>query len=410
MTLTDEQTTVESDGTQELEQGIARSKKLMSECVKFRLSISRFSDSKGFDDRTKDEVAAATGMKKAAISGGKKLFDRNCAPIKDARAAISQVHALVDGMTIPLSHFRESGGKDSGSRLLEIKNADTLNSQLETHKLLIQAAEDNLNDQRDLILESSEKLLGDKFDPSDYPEKFKLEMDWHVEPAILPEYMAAIMPQAYNRAISKAEETFEKTAQGAVEEFMDEFLKVVQHWGRVLGPKVKIYPKDGHELSEFYGAEIVKKHTHDQFPDEIPEDKFRLELAYLPKGKTRQKKHVTEPMGQAEYAELRPQQDTTDKKKFQSSTIKNLMDIVTEFRNVGSMLSAPAGFTTVVDKISAHLQDMGNEKDIADELRNSRSYRASTLKLMGEISDSLEDQIVEVKKKRRKIRRVPTKK
>ena len=65
---------------------IIEATKLMNECVKFRLTISEFSPSKGFDAQTKEEIAAVTGMKKQAVGGTKKLYDPGCDPIKNARS------------------------------------------------------------------------------------------------------------------------------------------------------------------------------------------------------------------------------------------------------------------------------------------------------------------------------------
>jgi hypothetical protein len=395
-------------GVKDLQEGVARGQKLMNECVKFRFTISEFSSSKGFDAQTKEEIAAVTGMKKAAVGGSKKLYDSGCDPIKNARAVLHSAKSLVDGLTIPLEHFKGTG-KDAGYRLLEIEKADGLEAELEAHRHNIQAAMDRLNNERETILEASRKLLGPKFNRDDYPDTFLLEIDWHVEPAFLPEYMATIMPNSFKRAMNVAEQTFERTAQAAVEEFMEDFLGVVKSWSDRLGPKVKIYPDEGHELHHLRGAEILERQTHESNPLEVPKlpaGRFRLLLGHKAKGSRKRTDTWTKALSQSDYAELHPDEDTLDKKTFKNSTIHNLTDVISKFRNVGEMLGSPAGFNDVVNKISAHLAGMGDANEVAKELRDSKSYRASTVALMSELGDKLEGEIVEVKKKRRKIRSI----
>jgi hypothetical protein len=391
---------------QMLEKGIARGQQLMQECVKFRLTISEFSTNKGFDAQTKDEIAEVTGMHKSAVSGSKRLYDSQCDPIKNARDVLRAAKSLVDGMTIPLEHFK-GVGKDAGYRLLEVGKADDLQRELEGHKLNIQAAQERLNSERDVILAASRVLLGPKFDEDDYPVAFLLEMDWHIEPAILPEYMAAVMPQSFRRAMEKAENTFQRTAEQAVEDFMAEFLATVQSWTDRLGPKIKVYPTKDHELFKYRGAEILERQTPETHPGEVPSGKFRLLLGHKPKsrGNGRQKRTdvLTGMLTQADYAELHPDEDTTDKKTFKNSTIQNLMDVVKKFRNVSEMLGSPAGFETIINRVSEHLASVGDSETVAKELRNSSFFRKETVALMTDLGSTLEGEIVEVQARRRKI-------
>lgn len=379
------------------------SNKLEEECCGCRLRISRFSTSKGFDETTKEEISAAIGMDKKAISGGKKLFDPKHPRIKKANEVLSRISNYWSSMTLPLAQAGAADAKQEGGvRLVRKDQIQEFNDRMVAFESELATVATELNANREEILQASRAILRDKFNEADFPSTFVLTVIWGFPSVEVPSYLAELAPEVYNRERDAVRTRFEHSFELSMDQALTQFRKVVESWVDRLGPVSRIYPQEGHKLYRMHGGEIEVVETHETNP-EIPEGHRRLKIAYKKKGESKTTKEWVGPLNIEQFADLQSAPDSNKHKKFQNSTIDNLLEMVTKFRRLGETMSASSEFRSIVDQMGTQINRFNDSEAMARELRNSSTFRQDTQQLMTRLQTRLEVEVQTVKKKRRKV-------
>lgn len=413
--------------------------------------------SRSLDADTKTQVAQAAGLNDArALSAGTLLYDSRHPLIKKGREMSSRVIKFRDSLTVPMAAQKADTAKEStgrpemasGIKLIRRDQLEQFEQTMNAMKIEAKTVEAELNKNRDEILEASEAMLGGRFNPDNYPSEFRLDFNWgypNVEP---PSYLERLAPQAYQRELSRVRQQFEDSYELATMTLMEELQTVIASWCDRLGPVIKIYPPEGHDLHGLFECQVMARFTNVQDPS-VPSGKMvvvvRLPVAKTDSGGTMtvgetvdvvnklwEQSLVTQddvdavneqlkafreddkakkksidirvgPINQTQYADLRPSEDTSTHKTFKQSTIENLLELIDKFRKLGSTVSASTELTAIVDAAAKKLARAGDAKQTCSELKDSRTFRGETHELMTQLSARLDQEVSEFTRRRRKI-------
>jgi hypothetical protein len=379
------------------------SKKLEEECCGCRLRLSRFSTSKGFDETTKEEISAAIGVDKKAISGGKRLFDPKHPLIKKANDVLSRISNYWVAMTLPLAQTGTAEAKlEGGIRLVRRDQIQEFHDRMVAYLSELETVQQEMNDNREDILDASREILRDKFNVDDFPKEFVLTVTWGFPSVEVPSYLASLAPEIYAQERESVRQRFEHSFQLSINQALREFQAVVGSWVDRLGPVHRIYPPGGTKFSHMRGGEIEQVEEHKHNPD-VPEGHRRLRIAYKKTGQSKTTKEWIGPLSAAQYADLRSEPDSKRHKRFHNSTIDNLLETVAKFRRLGDTMSASEEFKKIVDDVGAQIGRFNDSDELAKELRNSSTFREDTQALMRRMASKLEAEVETVQRKRRKV-------
>jgi len=377
------------------------SEKLQQECCGCRLSFSWLASNKGLSDADKQGMALALGVTdRKALSASKRLFDSKQPWIKMANELRNRISNYWYGMTIPLAQAHTDDVRlEGGVRLVRRDQIEEFHNRMLAYKSEAETVEQKLVEHRDEILAASRKMLGNKFEASDYPARFQLSFRWGFPSVEIPSYLEELSPEVYQAELRAVKQRFEDTYELATSVMLSEFQAVIASWVARLGPVLKIYPPRGHEHNALAGAKIDERTDN-------PDGSITLKLRHRPPHEKKSTVHEITVADDNEYASLRAAKDPTEKQTFKNSTVQNLLDLIGKFRNLGGTISSSVEFEGLVDQVSQQIRGFNDAEDLGKELRDSKRFREDTHKLMSELSSNLEGQVVEFTKKRRKIRRM----
>ena len=377
------------------------SERLRKHCIGCRLAFSWFSTTRKIKDSDKSRMADTVHTDITAFSASKRLMDSRHDAVKKANELRSRIDGYWKGMTVPLAGFGPGGGSktEPGVRLIRRDQVDEFHRQMASFKAEAQQVEAELNRNLESVKDMDRQRLGDLFDEDDYPERITLSFAWAFPDVDVPKELEQLAPEVYQAEVQAVRQRFEDTVDHALGAFLNELYGVISAWVDRLGPKVRIYPGENHPLRPYYGAELAEK-------NENADGLLVCKLRYRRKKGERAQDVTLDPMSQEEFSKLHPTEDQTDRKTFKDSTIRNLTDMISYFRNLGSVLEVPDNAQREIDRISEHLAQLGGRPgDIAEELRSSQTFRERTHDLMEEVQQNLEGSVKEVKQGKRQVRR-----
>lgn len=384
----------------------AASAKLAEECVGCRLRISGIRMEKGFTAVDREKVAAALNIKskKRVVGGHHKIYDIGNPTVKEHNDLLNQIHAYWVAMTLPLaSVYSEEAAVEGGTRLIRRDQADEFHQRMLAFESQVKTMQAKMNREREGILNAARQMLGDaRFDPANYPETFTIDIAWGFPNVSVPSYLEKLAPRAFEHERKLAQARFDRTYELATMDLLEEFKAVIDSWVSALGPVVRIYPLDKHPLAELEGAEVFRIERHADNP-QVPEGKMRVLLRYYPKDSKKLDERWVEDLTPAQYADLRPAERPDEKRKFQESTIENMLELVSRFRRLGDTLSSSEEFAAMTRQIEQRLAACKDAKTAATELRNSTVFRQETHKLMQQLSATVTGQMQTFTARRRKV-------
>lgn len=383
----------------------AEAKKLMEECGAVKLTWSWFRTGIKVDKTAKAAMATAAGTTDSGFSANKRLMGSSHPTIKEANELRGRITGYVKGISLPVTKLGEAGGKKKEGGVVLIRKRDLADFEDRMTAFLseLKTMEEKVNADMPSIKHADQQRLGNLYRESDYPPGVQLRMGYYAVNLDPPAYLEKFAPKMFERERQKAESWWQGVYENAAAEFMEEFRAVIGTWVDALGPVVKIYPDEENPLARFNGAEIRQRITHKENPD-VPEGKMMLVVRYKKAGD----KNITEedvgPLTNAEYADLKPNEQADKCRTFKNSTVDNLLAMVTKFRTLGATISASKDFSSLVDEIEAQVKKGGSKPaDIGEELRVSKSFRGTIHSLMQQASDKLTGEIQTFTKRRRKV-------
>src|SRR4029077_16922520 len=126
-------------------------------------------------------------------------------------------------------------------------------------------------------------------------------------------------------------------------------------------------------LAELDGAEVFSLLTHDKDAS-VPEGQIKALLRYKKLGETRLTQQWFGPSPVADYQALNPTR-TEEKRSFKDSTVENLQELVSRFRNLGGLIGRSSSLELPLKQMEALLNQFGGKPaELAQELRDSRTF------------------------------------
>ncbi len=378
----------------------AASKKLMEECGALKLTWSWFRTNAKVDKTAKTAMASAAETTEGGFSASKRLMDSKHPIVKEANELRRRVDSFVRGMSLPVAQLG-NGKKEGGVVLVRRKDVDLVDQRLVAFQSELKTMEAKVNANIVNIKAMDRQRLGRLYKDEDYPNAVQLRMHHMAVNLEPPAYLERFAPQMFERERRAASARFEQTYEMASLEFMREFKSVIESWIDSLGPVVRLYPAEGHPMAEYHGAEVRRKTDHRSDP-EVPEGQVRVFVRYK-KGE-RTIEEWLPLMTNSEYVSgLKPAELDNKTKSIHTSTVENLVDLVTKFRRMSDVISPSTGFAAVVSQIETQLAEIGKADETADELRKSKSFRASTNRLMQALNEKITAEIVTITKGKRRV-------
>lgn len=409
-------TTIEEPQTETPELGnvvdAAASDKLREECGGCRLAISGHwpRGSKGLDATTKAEVAQTVGMKDRACNVTKTLYDSKHPTVKKANTLQRDINAYWKAMTVELaqSHCIEPR-LEGGTRLIRRDQVQEFHDRMCAFKSEAKTVEDEMNRERESILESSEAMLtNDKtgkstFNASDYPEQFSLDFRWTFPNVDIPSYLEELAPEVYAQELQAVRNRFHDSFELANVAMLTEMEKVFASWVDRLGPVVRVYPPD-HAPSEYHiyrNAELLER-IRPEHDDTVPDNQIKVKLRRKTGEGRKTVTSVVGPFPETYFNDIfKPSGSMSERKTLHKSTIENLTDTIGKFGRLGSTISTSSEFSDVMRKMEDHLAQCADVNSLDHELRNSQVFRQRTHELTSQLTERLMSEIKTFKKHRR---------
>ncbi len=336
-----------------------------------------------------------------------RLFDPKDEHIKAMNQAKLALSAYRDSATIPAAKLPLVTGKTiqtgeeqptqrlivkkPGERIILAEDVDEFDNYV-TKVLVpnllnaVEAANDNIEQ----IKERAKKKLKKRFREDMFPERFEVGVYG-------PEYSEVGLsldfektcPAAADRMKTMAEQRMADTVELAVADFANTFMETVAIAARQLSCRTKLMPASSHELAYLKDAEVLEVKLHEDEPDEIPEGKLLVEVAYK-----LNKKRVTEwfgPFTETEYGSLNPF-ESTERCKVYESTFEKLLADLDRFNKIRGMLGdLGKPLDNIVEQVSSLLHNAGNDaRSVVNEVKSSRFFRNQGADILSKVADEVE--------------------
>lgn len=389
---------------------MSTSERLSKECVGVRLNISWFTTSKQVDKATKVKMATAAESTEQGFSASKRLMDSSHPVIKKANELRSRIQGAWKAHTIPFNAFGSISNGDGrrpepGVRLISIDKYEAFHSLMQSFLPEVAAMQEEVNVNLPDIKELDRKRLGKTFNDEDYPGRINLAFSWGPVNVQVPAALEKLAPKAYQDATRRLGEQMEATKELAEQTLLQEMLAVVEAWTTALSPVVRIYPTENNQYHRFHGAEVTEILTREDDP-QIEEGNKTVMIRYATgQGRATMPAELKN-LTAAEYADLRPSNSMNEKKTFRDSTIEGMKQFLSQFRNVKGMIGDKPEMEAMVKQIESHLATLGTSKEIAKELRDSKTFRNETHKLMTNLKSSVVQQLDVVRRPTRRVTRL----
>jgi hypothetical protein len=366
---------------------------LQKETVGCRLRLQKIGLNRGFDAATKSRIASELGITKArAVSGHHKIYDDTHPEIKKHNDLFNRIESYWKGCTLPLAAaYNDNDGvmTEGGTRLLRRDKSEEFHAQLTAFRSEAATVAASLNSNRASILAAAAEMLGARFDPGVYPEKFAIDVFWSFPNVEVPSYLATMAPQAYEHERQLVAKRFEDTYQLATTAMLEELHAVMASWANALGPVIMLRPDGARtEFDGWYGAEVLRTETHADNPEAVPAGQRRLRLRTVD-GTERWTPALTDD----DYAALHAYKSTDKKRIFRDSTVENLVELMKKFSTLGGLIHKTGQLDLQLKEMDALLQRFSGTAELSKELRTSTVFRENVHKWAANISDSLGSQI-----------------
>ena len=409
-TLT-EQTTTDQEAQQKLVDF------LQLNCMEVGLEVGWFSTSKKLDDDTVQEMLKDYDATVDSVGMTKHLFSSKHPAIKTANAAKTALTRAFYAQTIPaaavppamvtVKEARKFLAKAPGTRYIQKERLDPFMEQIMALIASLKSAVTAVNEQLQDIIAFDKGRLGKLYRQGDHPKTVAAEVRWTVNPIQYPVDFEQLAPKTCAFMKKQFFDRMGATIDVAAVSIADNLAITAKQIAAQLGNRTRLLVPLGHELQKLRGAEVVQKLTHEDSPDEIAEGQVLFSARYKPASKDRNIIEWFGPMTEAAFDSLKPY-STDEKKKVAESSLRNLREQCTAFRQVGEMLGAKgqkiaAAVTSLEDMLAA---GGGNDEAVVKEMRDSAYYRKQLAPGLLAVAEGLETVVKQINPRERKIVRL----
>lgn len=373
------------------------SQRFKDECSEVKLSISPWIGgmTRTLKGDTKTEAAAAANVEADNFSATMRLYDPKNPYIKKANDLRNRISGFRDMMCLFVA----------GTWYIRNDRADAFYQRMEAFRSEAKTVEDEMNANRDSILDDSRRKLHDNFNHVDWPKSFRLNFNYIFRETSFPKALERLAPAAAAAEKARAFQQAKSTFDDAFASLMTETLSVLQPIIDKTGPVEKVFPPKGHKLHEWNGARVIERETHNMRPALIPEGGCRVKLSI---------KKTTEDVSQSsgwllfssteEWQAMKPARDPSERLAMHETQIETLISRMAKLRMFGSVLADGTSIMSKLDEVEKLLRT-GDAAQLSDELKRSSIARARFNSVLSEAKTAIEESITLRRTSRRRISR-----
>jgi hypothetical protein len=391
---------------------------LQEECMTVEMEIGSLPTSFAIPKEVKQKWADTTNTEKRRVRGSLGILSTHSHEVLKSGSALKrQITAIFDQYTLPKQQVAISseGITEDGAKLVSKKEAGKriiLKSLVDELTEKITPAIDSyiswgasLDASLHIFRATDEEALGEAWDLMEpkYPKSLSKYVTV-VEPTFTPINVSVdferVAPRSAEQLRKRNAAWLDATVGAATEEIVEALVDNVRDVVRQLGTRLRLLPSVTGDYAELREAEVKLILKHEDDPDNIPADSYRITV----KMQSGKEKEIVFPV--ATYkAELNPY-ETDEHCKLYSSGISKLMELAEKIGKIQAMLGddGPA-----VSSFASQLQDLlvnfgGTPASITKELKSGYARSAARSQLAG-FADAVEGQLIKREKKNKVHRR-----
>lgn len=394
---------------------LAISEKFAKEAICFRINFDEWCKARRrtLDTQSQQKVAEAAGSTVDGVTAAARVLPVKHPVVKEAMELQRRLMATIPACGgVRMAHLSVPGCVEPATYMLPIQRAGELKAKLDSYATEITAMENRLNQHRDSILAMEQARLKDQFRIDDYPDQFTLKYSFAFFEPRVPAALEKLNPELYEQMRRQRADQLDRTLEQAVHDVLGEFEAVLSRWQEALSPVYRIYPPPGQAAAFYHGAEIRRTMYVGTYtltlpkgdgPEEtvtvtVPPDKRALLIRHYPNKSTKLHETVLGPMNVAEYAALCPTHAPEDRRMFKASTIEGLQQFLSNFAQIRQTIGLnDTTIDKMVGEINTHLAQLPTPEKVADELRNSATFRAQTHALMDKLAAQVQNEVATVR-------------
>ncbi len=225
-----------------LEQPVVRpstspSQRLRTTMAAVRVSLSWLGVRKTLTAEQRSQAADTFGAEGAFLSAGKKLLDTTHPAFKAVTAIKGRIIALWKSMSLPYP--------EPGVRLIRQDKIETFNGQIESLKVELDEAVQQLDQHFADLKSAARDRLGSLYNPADYPTSLLglFQVAWDYPALEPPEYLQQLSPDIYRQECERVSARFDEAVQLAEQAFIEELQDLVSHLTERLTGQADSRPK-----------------------------------------------------------------------------------------------------------------------------------------------------------------------
>jgi len=188
-----------------------------------RMSIEWMGITRCLTAQQKEELGARQTVDVKMITASRKILDQSHPVMRKISGIRTQIRRTWMDSTLPYV--------ESGIRLLPRPDLRRFHEQMSQHKVSLQEANRELQEDYDHLREDAKRRLGNLYDPADYPASINglFDLNWFIMEIQPPQYLMKLDPELYRDEQARVQEKFREAVDLAEQAFLTEFASLVEH-------------------------------------------------------------------------------------------------------------------------------------------------------------------------------------